>query len=191
MLLTNFLKNILLFLIVSIFISGCASSGTFKAYLKNEDKFNPGVKTYFSDKIQLTKSSMLTVTKGEFSLFHSKSGQNKSWYIETTYVSEKWLFVNTLMFNIDDKIYTFTSSQNPIRDVGYVFSDIIREVNRFNVSDDFIESLSKAETVYTRLSGSNYYHERELKPDEIKNIKWYIGYINEVTGATVSEAEKK
>lgn len=98
-------------LLLSISITSCASSGEFNAYLKKEDKFNPGVKTYFGEKTQITKSSPFTVTKGEFSIFHSGDEAGGNWYIETTYASEKWLFVRALKFNIDGDIYPLIARQ--------------------------------------------------------------------------------
>lgn len=187
----NKITKIFVLLIISFVVSGCASSREFSAYLQSEDKFNPGVKTYFSDRIPLTKTSMFTLTKGDFSLFSTSSGENRRWHIETTYISENWLFVEALQFNVDDKIYALNSQPNPIRDIGYVFSGVIREVNRFNVNDDLISALSAANTVYARLSGRNYYHEKKLTPNEIKNVKWYIGYINNVTTGKSSGGEKQ
>lgn len=64
------------------------------------------------------------------------------------------------------------------------------EMNRFYVGEDIIEALSKANTVYIRLSGSNYYHKKQLSPSDIKNLKCYIAYIKQATKSVTPVSEK-
>lgn len=170
------------FALSTLILSGCATQ-KFSAYLKEEDKFNPGVKTYYSDSIPLTEGSMFTVTNGNMKLFHEGNDILHGWYIETTYVSEHWLFVNKLMVSVDGKIFVLQSSPNAIRDVGYIFSDMVREINRFRVERDFIEAILNAKTVTTRLVGRNYHQERDLKPLELNDLKWFITYLKSISDA--------
>ena len=181
------LKSTIIFVFVIFVISGCATA-KFNAYVEKPDKFNPDVKRHFSSDIDIVGNTFGSATRSAFSLYYARplSGKSGVWFIRTVYTARKWLFVDTLKFIVDGKIYTFSDQSRNHREVGSdLFGDVmITERNTFSVSNKFIAAISTAETIDVRLSGKNYYKERVLSPTDVHNIKWYVGYINkEIIGA--------
>lgn len=160
-------------------IVGCASTNEFHAYLSKPDQFNPDRVNYFSDTILIKDNKLFDQGYSFFRLNYTKTNNAKVWYIDTTYHSADWLFVQSLRFVVDGKIYTFLSSPSPKRETGILVEAYVEESNQFVLSDAFIADFQKAKTVALRLEGQHYYQDKTLEPVDVKNMIWFINYINE------------
>lgn len=165
-------------------LSACSSE--FLAYKANPDNFNPGVEHYFSSDIEFQENEFGGLGSGVFKINSYIKNDTITWALSTLWVStySKWLFVNDIAFNIDGKIIKSTSQGIPNREVT-AFGVV--EKNHIPVTNELIDLLSKANSVIVRVSGTNYYVERILTADDIKNIKWYISYIKQGNKPTVTK----
>jgi hypothetical protein len=168
---TRLLLGILLFSIV-----GCATTGAFQAFQSEKDPFSPDKVHYFSSAIDLKKAQLIDPSWSFFRVHFSKVNSENIWYFETKYSATNWLFVNTLKFVVDGKVSNWESGPNPTREV----NDGIMETNLFIVDEQFLNSLSTANSIIVRLSGDKYYIDQILTPTDIHNIKWFINYVNSV-----------
>lgn len=171
-------------LIFTLFISACSSQ--FSAYRANPDNFNPGVEHYFSSDIEFQENTFGGPGVGTFKINSYVKNDNITWALSTLWISSyfKWLFINDIAFNIDGKIINATTQGIPTREVTALG---VVEKNHIPVTDELITLLSKANSVIVRVSGANYYVERTLTPEDVKNIRWYISYINQGNKPTITK----
>lgn len=171
-------------LIFTLFISACSSQ--FSAYRANPDNFNPGVEHYFSSDIEFQENTFGGPGVGTFKINSYVKNDNITWALSTLWISSyfKWLFINDIAFNIDGKIINATTQGIPTREVTALG---VVEKNHIPVTDELIKLLSKANSVIVRVSGANYYVERTLTPEDVKNIRWYISYINQGNKPTITK----
>lgn len=171
-------------LIFTMMLSACSSQ--FSAYKANPDNFNPGVEHYFSSDIEFQENTFGGPGVGTFKINSYIKNDTTTWALSTFWFSSyfKWLFVNDIAFNIDGNIIKSISQGIPNREVTALG---VVEKNHIPVTNELINLLSKANSVIVRVSGTNYYVERVLTPDDIKNIKWYISYIKQGNRPTVTE----
>lgn len=165
--------------LVTVCLLGCSNLTPFKAYQAPQDNFNPNVLHYFSGGIFYQENEFGGPGVGRFYLNTFDKDNVLTWTITTDWLSSsiggaKWLFNNTIAFNIDGKIYKFNGHAIPNTSVtGFG----VIEKNSYSVSNEFIDKLSQANSVIIRVSGTQNYVERILTVEDIKNIKWYISYI--------------
>lgn len=159
-------------------IVGCASTSEFSAFQAEHDKFNPDTVHYFSSTIDIKDVEFGKSGFSFFRLNYTKTNNNKVWYISTTYNSDTWLFIQTLSFVVDGKIYTFKSEPSPTREIGSLGDVYIQETNQFILSDAFVLNLLKAQAVTLRLEGEHYYQDKTLSAADIKNMTWFVNYVN-------------
>lgn len=104
------------------------------------------------------------------------------------YTASRWLFIEDLVFNIDDEIYHITPKIE--RDCGnggqiWEWCDVwVHHSNAIEngVDDLFIKALSNAKSVKIKMDGSQYYDTRTLTSKQIYNIKAAYEYYKALGG---------
>lgn len=162
-------------LLASTVITGCTES-PFQAYRAAPDYFSPGIDHLFSSPIDIQPNTFGGNGSAWFRFNTFKKNTVNSWNIETYWLGKNWLFVNGIAFNIDGKITNYPSA-NGKREI--VHSIGVSERHFSPVPQELITALTQAQTVIVRLSGQNYYVEKQLTAQEMTNIKWYIAFIKE------------
>lgn len=172
-----------LFCTALLALVGCASAPSeFHGYTEKQDQFRPNEVSYFSDNIIIKPMDMgliIDTTSILFNLHCTKTEATKDWYIKTVYQSSDWLFVQTLRFSVDGKLYVFRSQPSPKREVGMGLGEVVvTETNIFNLSEDFMASLWGAKAVIVRLEGQDYYKDKTLSERDIYDMNWFFKYVN-------------
>ncbi|MEZ9910648.1 hypothetical protein AB4371_19655 [Vibrio sp. 10N.261.51.A3] len=150
----------------SMVLAKSASTSDFKAYLKNPDLMKPNSVTYFTDTLLLSNSASLN-----FEATRNETGKI-FWVLKTEYAGKDWIFVDRLSFNIDGEVYQFDSTHDQ-REVLGAGKVRVWERNLFITSPEFMTKLANASDVTTRVSGSNYYVEDNIK-NELWKVKWFV-----------------
>ncbi|AWI51775.1 hypothetical protein DDU33_09890 [Actinobacillus porcitonsillarum] len=165
-----------LFFIFSIICLSACSLGKFDAYKAKPDNFAPGVEHYFSGDLYYQENDFGGPGIGTFNIHAFRKENNLSWEVHTRWISasSKLLFPQSIAFNVDGKILTFNNLA--IANTSSFGLSVVQNQN-FVVSDELIDLFSNANSIIVRVSGTQYYLERTLTPEDIKNIKWYISYI--------------
>lgn len=174
-------------LAIWLVFGGCAISPStpskLQIYIAKPDQFNPDQVHYFSDEVKLYLSpysnSFLNPAFWNYDTVlnfnYTKTNDGTSWDIRTRYSGLDWLFVETIRFKVDEKIYTFASNPNPIHETNtennHVFT---HESNIFDVSEELIESLQKASSISVRLEGQHSYQDKTFTSDEVTDVIWRI-----------------
>lgn len=162
---------------VLLITAGCATTNEFHSYQEKPDQFKPGVIHYYSDDITIKENELLNQGYSTFDFNFTKTPTNNIWHINTTYHAEEWLFIGSIQFMVDGKIYNFKTQPSPKRETGIAATSYVEEHNQFILSDSFIEAIRSAQTITLRLEGQHYYLDRTLSTQDIKNINWFISYV--------------
>jgi hypothetical protein len=161
---------------------GCAISPStpskLQIYIAKPDQFYPDKVYYFSDEVKLyisPYSNPFLNYDTVLNFNYTKTNDGTSWDIRTSYSGLDWLFVETIRFKVDEKIYSFASNPNPIHDISsennHVFT---HESNIFDVSEELIEALQKASSISVRLEGQHSYQDKTFTSDEVTDVIWRI-----------------
>jgi len=92
-----------------------------------------------------------------------------------TYQSSEWIFINSgesLSLLLDGELLRLTAPTNPRRDV--LDGGRVREIATYLVSADILRQIATATEVKMKLSGSRYYVERTLTPENIQRLRGFI-----------------
>ena len=158
-------------------VSGCATSGPFKAMIADPDPFRPGEVHYLSSAITVKNVQLMNPSFALLQVHSISNAAAQTWMMTTHYTGSDWLFVEELKFVIDGEVYEFPSEPNPIREVG---SGDVTEKNRFLITGAFLNAFTGAGVAAVRLQGQHYYVGRDLSPEDIHNIGWFRDYVRSV-----------
>ena len=102
--------------------------------------------------------------------FTSPNSRAYNFRLVVQYYAEEWLFIRSMIFNIDGENYTFVPD-NMKRDCGYggKIWEWCDESTRFDTA--LIEKIANAKTVKVKFNGSDYYKVKTLTPEQILSIK--------------------
>lgn len=179
----------LIFFICSlILINSCDTTKQFTAYEYKKDQFAPNKMHLYSSTIAIKGTKLLSPEWACFTIdFIGEKGNSLNyirnrWSIETTYAYYDWAFVDELKFVVDDKVLSYRSSYNPLREVSSAFSTVrISEINVFQIDEELLQSIKSAKKVAVRLSGQHSSIDKDLTPTDIYNIGWFYDYIKSRT----------
>ena len=167
-----------IFLLSFLLLAGCMPSG-FNIYKRDPDQFHPNaLATYYTSPISIMHQSLLGFSYGEFRIYCFRSKINNSWAFRTQIRTSDWMFVEKILFRVDDEVITLTSEGSPDRSTEILADNVYcNEGNWFDITETDMAKLSKAKAIAMRLEGRSTYMDKTLLPEDIADISkmyWHI-----------------
>ena len=138
-------------------------------YREKKDEFSTS--TFYIPK----KAPMYRNRNGVYCYFGSEDGVTQyNFRFVYQYYADDWLFIRSLIFNIDGDIITVTPKmETDCGDGGKIWEWCDENVNynSAGIDEDFILKIANAKSVKVKMNGSQYYDTRTLTAEQIKSIK--------------------
>ena len=115
---------------------------------------------------------------GTYCYFAKKGEKVENFRFVFQYYADDWLFIESMIFNIDGENITISPSMDT--DCGY--GGKIWEWCDTQISLEFIEKLANAKSVKVKMNGSHYYDTRTLTTAQIQSIKNTYDYFKALGG---------
>lgn len=115
---------------------------------------------------------------GTYCYFAKKGEKVENFRFVFQYYADDWLFIESMIFNIDGENITISPSMDT--DCGY--GGKIWEWCDTQISLEFIEKLANAKSVKVKMNGSHYYGTRTLTTAQIQSIKNTYDYFKALGG---------
>lgn len=115
---------------------------------------------------------------GTYCYFAKKGEKVENFRFVFQYYADDWLFIESMIFNIDGENITISPSMDT--DCGY--GGKIWEWCDTQISLEFVEKLANAKSVKIKMNGSQYYDTRTLTTAQIQSIKNTYDYFKALGG---------
>ncbi len=104
------------------------------------------------------------------------------------YYADSWLFIDNMVFNIDDELITIKPTmKTDCGEGGNIWEWCDEYVGGDVVNEDFIKKIANAKSVKVKLNGTNYYDTKTLTPNQIKSIKDTYDYYTALGGKIIKK----
>ena len=121
---------------------------------------------------------------GIYTYFAMKDNKPSNFRFVFQYYNEDWLFIKSMIFNIDGENITITPKMERDCGDGMIWEWCDIPINyRVETNGVFIEKLANAKTVKIRLNGSQYYDTKVMTKEQIQTIKDTYEYYKALGGA--------
>ena len=121
-----------------------------------------------------------------FSTEDGKAGSNLRFVFQ--YYADDWLFIKSMIFNIDDEIITITPDMETDNGDGMIWEWFDLKVSKYSsdgITEDLIKKIANAQSVKVKMNGRQYYDTRTLSKEQIKSIKDTYDYFTALGGEVI------
>lgn len=142
------------------------------------DKYDANKKIWITPK----NAPVYNNQKGNYLYFEMKNERANNLRFKFQYYSDDWLFIENLVFLIDDEPikYTPKSSVERDHDGGKIWEWFDDSVSKSDLV--LFEKISNAQEVEIKINGSKYYDERKLTKKDIETFKNTLEYFKALNG---------
>lgn len=114
-------------------------------------------------------------SNGVYCYFATENGKPvKNFRFVYQYYASDWLFIRSMIFNIDgENITIIPKMETDCGDGGWIWEWCDESVNYSSsgINEEFIKKISNASSVKVKMNGRQYYNIRELTEEQIQSIK--------------------
>lgn len=174
--------KMMVFFIALLLLSGCATTQPNVQNQKQEflpydvlikmDKFQPEIKTLEGSAIELTSFfSFKDFVAGDVVSIVPKYifGKEVSTYnIQLIRLGRNWMFINEMIFLINDKPISVKALPQPYREV--LSGNDVMEQPIFIITDELFDLITKQNKIHVRFVGDKYYSEYEIDSTTINHL---------------------
>jgi len=162
------LKNSIMMLMTLILIS---CSVPFRIYTET-DKFNPDIEATYTSQITVKHSNPFDMCEVYLQYVNIKSEKSNKLGFFITYIGKHWAFIGEIKLLIDGKVYKYSPSQSPHRDVGGLLG--VTETSQFLIPKEIFEKIQSKGNFDMRISGQKRSFDINENEDLVDKMKiWY------------------